>query len=199
MKLLKNMNNRNNGFTLVELQVASFIAVVTLIALFSLYIFSWRNFTIGGTILDVYANSRNASSLLIRDIRSAKQVVSSYGTYTTTDHSIVLMVPSINSTGGVINSKYDYIIYILQGSDIYRIVQSDASSSRQNENHVIGRYCSSLTFSSGGVTLSGIANLSTINTIAIYLPINKSTVSLSGSGTVNESINPTTVVRLRNK
>jgi hypothetical protein len=199
MKLLKNINKRDNGFTLVELQIASFIALITLTALFSLYIFVWRNFNIGNTFLDVYANSRNASSLLMRDIRSATQVASSYGSYTTTDHSIVLMIPSIDAQKEIINSKYDYVIYKLQGNDIYRIVQVDPSSSRQNENRVIANYCSSLTFSSGGVTLSNIANLSTVNNIAIYLPINKSTISLGGTGTVIESINPTTLVRLRNK
>ena len=199
MRLSKNINNRNCGFTLVEFQIASFIALITVAALLSLYIFVWRNFTIGDTALDVYTNSRNASSYLIRDIRSAAQVVSNVGAYTTTDSSIVLMVPSIDALGEIVESKYDYIIYEIQDGDIYRIVQADASSARQSENHIIAHYCSSLTFSSGGVTLSNIANLSTVNSIAIYLPINKTTTSLSGTGTTDESINPTTVVKLRNK
>ncbi len=193
------MNRLNKGFTLLELQVASAIALITLSAVLALYLFSWRSFTIGNPLLDVYSNSRNASGWLTRDIRCAAQVVSSHGSYTTTDNSIVLMVPSIDSLGEVISPNYDYIIYKLQDTDLYRIVQKDASSSRANENRAIAHYCDSLTFSSGGVALSNIGNLSTVNTVAIYLPINKSTISLSGAGTVNESINPTTVVRLRNK
>lgn len=184
---------------MVELQIASAIALITLSAVLALYLFSWRSFAIGNTLLDVYSNSRNASGWLTRDIRCAAQVVSSYGSYTTGDNSIVLMAPSIDSLGEVINPCYDYIIYKLQGTDLYRIVQKDALSSRNACNNIIARNCADLTFSSGGVKLSDVANLSTVNTVSIYLPINKSTISLSGAGTHTASISPTTVVRLRNK
>ena len=200
------MNKKNRGFTLVELQVASFISLVILLAILSLYLFSLHSFTAGNTILDVYANSRNAIGWMMKDIRCAKQVVSSVPitgdpshSYYTTDNSIVLMVPSIDASGNVISPCYDYIIYFLQGGDMRRIVQKDPLSARKAENRIIASYCSSLVFSSGGDTLSDIANLSTINTVAIYLPINKVTISLSGSGEMTESITPTTIVRLRNK
>ena len=80
-----------------------------------------------------------------------------------------------------------------------RIVDPDPLSARTAENRKIAAYCGSLVFSSGGDTLSNVGNLSTVNTVAIYLPINKVTVSLSGGGAVIESITPTTTVRLRNK
>lgn len=194
------MNRRNRAFSLLELQIASAIGFIILAAVLTLYVFSWKNFNTGNVLLDVYANSRNASGWLTRDIRSAAQVIGNYGAYTTTDNSIILVVPSIDASGQPVGSQHnDYIIYQLQGSDLYRIVQSDPLSSRPNSNDVKAHYCSSLTFSSGGVTLSHVANLSTVNTIAIYLPINKSTISLGGTGTETESITPTTVVRLRNK
>jgi len=205
------MNKRNKAFTLIELQITSIIALIVLIAAFSLYISSWRSFNIGDTLLDVYANSRNAYGWLTKDIRCATQVVAQYPetgspVYQTSDNAIVLKVPSIDASYNVIGSQYDYIIYRLLGSDLYRIVipysTGTTPSSRLPVNSAIGHYCSSLTFSSGGQTLSYIVNhgnLSTVNTVAIYLPINKTTISLSGAGTVNESINPTTVIRLRNK
>lgn len=193
----------NRGFTLVELQVALFVSLITLLAIISMYLFSWRSFDTGSTLLDVYANSRNAIGWMMKDIRCAKQVVANVtisGTsYSTTDNSIVLMVPSVDSSGNVISTCYDYMVYFLQGSEMRRIVGTDPASSRANEDRVIAKYCSSLVFSSGGVPLSGIANLSTINTVAVYLPLNKVAISLSGSGTQIESIEPTTVVRLRNK
>lgn len=196
------MNKRNKGFTLVEFNIASFITLLVVIAVVSLYVSVWRNLAIGNTYLDSYAGSRNASGWMIRDIRCAAQVVEQYpetgtATYETGDHVIVLRVPSIGPSGQVINPGLDYIIYRLQGSDLYRIVQADMSSSRVNENRVIARYCASLTFSSEGVTLSNVTNLSTVNTIAIYLPINKSNVTIGE--TTAEKINPTTVIRLRNK
>jgi len=222
------MNRRNKGFTLVELQVASTIVLITLLAVLALYLFSWRSFTIGNTVLDVYSNSRNASGWLTRDIRCAAQVESSYTsggtTYTTSDHVIVLKVPSIDKSNPPesLSAYSDRIIYQLEGGDLKRIVIIDQKfkntgdlyynqSGRSDKNSVITGYCSSLTFSSFYEPTGKWENLSfydgstsermlsTINTVSIYLPINKSTISLSGAGTVNESINPTTVVRLRNK
>ena len=188
--------------------MASFVSFITLLAILSLYLFSWRSFTTGDTILDVYSNSRNAIGWITKDIRCAKQVVLNVEIagnpghyYNTTDNSIVLSLQSIDPSGNVISPYYDNIIYLLQGSDMHRIVQKDSHSSRVNEDRVIAKYCGSLVFSSGGTSLSHFSDteLSTKNTIAIYLPINKVTVSVSGSGTETESIAPTTIVRLRNK
>jgi hypothetical protein len=193
------MRLRNRGFTFSEFQVAIAIALLTLTAAASLYIFYWRTFVIGNNILDVYTNSRVAVEWIAMDIRRSAQVVSNHGSYTTTDHSIVLQSPSIDTYGNVISSKYDHITYQLQGSDLYRIVEKDASSARANGNRAIAHYCTSLNFSSGGTPLSEIANLSTVNTVGIYLPLNKLTLSLGGGGTETASITPTTVVKIRNK
>lgn len=208
------MNNRNKGFTLVELNIASVIILLVFLAVFSLYISVWRNFTLGNTYLDTYAGSRKASGWLIRDIRCAAQVVEQYpltgaAIYQTGDHVIVLRVPSINSSGQVISPGLDYIIYKLQDSNLYRIVYADASSSRANENRIIARYCKELTFSSLYTSTGEWKELSfydgttddkkldTINTVSIYLPINKSNITLGE--TAAEKMNPTTVIRLRNK
>lgn len=183
---------------MMELQFSLLIGVIVLAAAVSLYLFYWRTFVIGNAILDVYTNSRIAAEWMVRDIRSAAQVVPSHDTYTTTDNSIVLQIPSIDSSGDVIGSHYDHIIYQLQDSDLYRIVKKDSSSARQEENRAIAHYCTSLNFSSGGVTLSEVPNLSAINEIGIYLPLNKTTLALGG-GEGEVSITPTTVIRMRNK
>ncbi len=206
MMSIRFVNRR--GISLVELQVSLAIAFVTLLAAVALYIFYWRTFVIGNNMLDVYSNSRVAVELIARDTRWAKQVVSQYPetgspVYTTTDSVIVLKIPSVGASNSIIESQYDYIIYRLQGNDLYRIVVPFSTgltpSVRKAENRIVAHYCSSLTFSSGDVTLSHISNLSTVNTIGVYLPLNKSTISLSGTGTGTATIVPTTIIRLRNK
>lgn len=216
---------RNKGFTLVELNIASFITLLLFVALFSLYISAWRNLTMGNTYLDTYAGSRNASGWLIRDVRCAAQVVKQYPEtgspiYQTDDHVIVLKVPSTHKdTNQIISSYYDYIIYYrLESGDLMRIVRIDqrfkntedpyyAKNYRTDDTNpvVITRHCKELTFSSlykptgEWKTLSFYDDsmMKEINAISIYLPINKSNISLGGTGT--EKINPTTVIRLRNK
>ncbi|MBN1527001.1 MAG: prepilin-type N-terminal cleavage/methylation domain-containing protein [Candidatus Omnitrophica bacterium] len=199
MRPLGNSHRRNRGFSLVELMISLLIVSIILVATVSLFIGCWRAFLIGNTYLDVYSNSRLAAEWMARDIRWAEQVVPTYGSYTTSDSCIVLMVPSIDASGDIMASCYDYIIYQLQGNDLHRIVQKDAQSSRQNENRVVAGQCSSLTLSSGGVTLSNIPNLSAVNTIEIFLPLNEQMISLTGGGVKSAQLTPTTVVRLRNK
>jgi Tfp pilus assembly protein PilW len=197
--MMKSGRKKIQGFTIAELQVSLFISMLTLVASILLYIAYWHIFAMSNTYLDLFSNSRIAMEWIARDIRWASQVETSSGIYTTSDHCIVLKVPSIDANGSTIASHYDHIIYQLNGSDLYRIVLKDASSSRENANSAIAHYCTSLTFSSGGVTLSNVANLSTVNTVAIFLPLNKTMLSLSGGGQESASMTPTTIVRLRNK
>ena len=196
------MNKRGRGFTLIDLMFAVVIGGITLLASVSLYIFYWRTFVIGNTVMDVYSNSRVALELISRDVRWSTQVATSYtsgATYTTGDSVLVLMVPSIDASDNCIASTYDYIVYKLQNNDLYRIVFKDPSSARLNENRIVANNCQSLTFSSNGTTLSNIANKSTINNVDIYLPLNKTVLSLSGQGQQAETMYPTTIVKLRNK
>ena len=202
------MFKNKRGLSLVDFQFAAVIGLVTLTAALSLYIFYWRVFTTGNTMLDVYQNSRVALEMISRDVRWARQVWPSYTsgstTYTTGDSVLVLKVPSIDASNNCL-STFDYIIYQLQSGNLYRIVFKDASSARLNENRIVAKFCASLTFgsitvSSGSyTTLSNISDKSTIDNIDIYLPINKTILALSGQGQENESMNPTTVVKLRNK
>jgi len=187
------------GFTLTELQIASIILVIMLAAALSLYVYYWHTVAMGNNVLDVYSNSRMAMEWMAKDIRAAAQVVSSRGSYTTSDNCIVLQVSSINASGDIIGSHYDYIIYRLQNGNLFRVIDPDALSSRRSENRAVAHYCTSLVFSSQGLTLSHIINLSTINTVGIYLPLNKTMISLSGTENENLSIVPTTIVRMRNK
>lgn len=196
------MMKKIRGFTIVELQVASAIAAFMLIAVISLYIFYWKFFGIGNTVLDVYSNSRVAMGWLAKDIRCAAQVVPSHGSYVTSDSCVVLQVPSIDSAGSVIPSAYDYITYKLQGStpkDLYRIVEPNAASSRQAANGHIAHYCDSLSFKFDGNSFGSTPNLSAVNTVSVYLPLNKVIFSWTGTGSGTASLNPTTTVRLRNK
>lgn len=152
---------------MVEIQIAAFIASIILLAAVSLYTMYWRTFVTDSAYLDVYSSSRIAVDHMVRDIRCAAQVVTNYGSYTTTDNTIVLQVPSIDNSNPPItinsitsdtNLYYDYIIYTLiynnnlQSYDLYRIVQIDGKfttagdsyyhkNGRVNENRAVAHHC----------------------------------------------------------
>ncbi|MDP3790516.1 MAG: hypothetical protein Q8R38_00515 [Candidatus Omnitrophota bacterium] len=213
------MDRKNKGFTIAEMQIALFVATIILIAAISLYIFYWRGFVTGNTVLDIYSNSRMAMGWIAKDVRSAAEILPQstiVSGRTTSDSCIVLQVPSIANTGGsasVIPSQFDEIVYIVQDGNLQRIVTPYTAgltpSVRPPENRAVARYCNLVTFykvdtSTGTWTpLSGFlgsgGNLSTINNMGVSLPINETTLSLSGVETQNYSITPTMVLRLRNK
>jgi Tfp pilus assembly protein PilW len=203
----------------MELQVASAIAAIMLVAAVSFYIMSWRSFTMGNTVLDIYSNSRIAMGWMAKDIRWASQILpqSTIVTgYTTSSNCAVLQVPSIANTGGVISiipSQFDEIIYRVQNGDMYQIVTPNTAtvtpSARTPQNRVIATHCNPATFykvdtSTGTWTplstfISAGGNLSTVNNLGVSLPVNETTLSLSGAVIQTTSLTPTTVIRLRNR
>ena len=215
------ISKKSKGFTIVEMQIASFIATIILVAAISLYIFYWRGFVIGNTVLDIYSNSRIAMSWAAKDIRLGAEILphSTIVTGRTTSNScIVLQIPSIANTAGVnsvIPSQFDEITYMVQNGNLRRIVDPYTTggnpSVRPHQDNTIARYCESVTFSKvdtspGAFTwtklsdfIGGGGDLSTINNLGISLPINETTLSLSGIVTQKSSITPTMVVRLRNR
>jgi prepilin-type N-terminal cleavage/methylation domain-containing protein len=213
------MRKNRRGFTLMELQVASLVMGLILVAAISIYIFSWRSFTTGNTVLDIYSNSRIAMGWMSKDIRWASQILPQstiIGGYTTSSNCAVLQVPSISGSGGnmaIIPSQYDEIIYYVQNGDLYQIVAPYTSGStpsvRPAQNRVVARNCNPATFykvdtANGTWTplstfISSGGNLSTVSNLGISLPVNETTLSLSGAVVRTTSVTPTTVIRLRNR
>lgn len=208
------INMKKKAFTLVEVQLAAIIAAFILIAAISSYIFYWKSFSAGNIFLDVYSNSRIAMGWMAKDIRWAAQIApnSTLGaiTRTTSDNCIVLSVPSIKSSGDIISSQFDEIIYLITNDDLHRIVYPFKTgtnpSIRSTEDRIIATDCSQLAFSSstpssGGIQplsyFVGLSELPDINTVYISLPLNEKTIFSTNTG--GASLRPTTVVKLRNK
>lgn len=217
------INNKfRKGFTLVEFQVASIIASIIIIAALSLYIFYWHAFSTSDAFLNIYGNSRIAMLRLSKDIRGASQILttSTLGTptYTTSSSCVVLQVPSITVSSGIITiipSQYDNIIYNVVNNNLYEIVlpytAGAAPSARKASNGAVAKYCSSVTFyyvNTANNTwtplsnfISGGGSLANVTNLGISLPMNETILSFSGggSGVQNISLSPNTIVRLRNK
>jgi Tfp pilus assembly protein PilW len=209
----------NRAFTLVELQTAAAASFLILAAAVSLYILYWRGFAAGDSVLDVYSNSRIAMGWLSKDIRWGAQILPSSTIttgYTTSDNCTVLQVPSIANNSGVISiipAQYDEIIYRVQNGTMYQTVSpytaGSSPSARAAGTKTIARYCNPVTFykvdtSNGTWTslsnfINAGGNLSTVNNLGISLPVNDTTLSLSGTVVKTNTLTPTVVVRLRNK
>ena len=182
-----------SGLTFTELLVATLIGTLVFLVLFYVSFTIQENINVSSGILGITETGRLAVSYITNDVRQAK-LLTSYGSYSTTDTSIVLEVPVADTNGTIIGS--DMIIYTLDAADatkLRRIVYATAGSSKSDSSNIIAKDVDTLLFSSDGTGLSSVASLSAVKILTIKI-ITKRTVA--GVSRVNEII---TSASLRNK
>lgn len=190
---------KKSGLTLIELMVANVIAILAFMVLLSVSFSIQENIGITSGILGISEKGRFAINLISRDIREAKSIVSSHGTYSTDDDTIVLKVPSIDRVTLDIKDPdiySDYLIYTLESSEpekLFRIVDAYPNTYREDIKETITEYINTLSFSSGGTGLSSVTDKQSIKTVTVRIV---TTTTLPGLNRTNEI---TTSVSLRNK
>lgn len=152
------------GFSLVEILVALGVASVAGVILISILVSGNSLFMQQNSNVFQGLSLNHATEQINDSISQASQVANSYPemspTYVTSESVLVLKIPSIDSSGNIIDQKFDYIVISQddQKSNILRKrVFPDPSSSRKNENGVLATTVSSLTFSyldSNNITVS---------------------------------------------
>jgi prepilin-type N-terminal cleavage/methylation domain-containing protein len=194
------LERNKKGFSLIEMLIAISIGLLLLTAVFSIDIFAKKNYIISSAFMEAHGGVRNAMDWIVKDIRWAKQIMASKTigstVYTTGDHELILEVPSLDSSGDIIDNAYDYIIYHINSADpekLERIVSANGPG-RGNETRVVTSCLNTMSLSSGGMGLSSIGSLSTIKTISVTLNTAKPTVQ---NGSLNENLK--SIVELRNQ
>ena len=91
------------GLTLIELLIVVAISAVIMIALLSLYMEGQKYFFNEDAKADTIEDSRFPMTWISRDVREAREVVASAGTYSTGPNSVILgiptpLVPDVNSS-----------------------------------------------------------------------------------------------------
>jgi len=187
------------GFTIAELMVAASIALMAFAVLFYISFTIQDDIGITSSVLGISEKGRLAIDRISKDIRKAKSVISSYGSYTSGNTTLILRIPSIDINGDIIDPKtyFDTIIYTLDPGNPVRllyIVNANAVSSRNNATEIVTQNVNTLLFSSNGIGLSSITDTASIITVTVK--IITSTTALAGSPRLNKI---TTSISLRNK
>lgn len=139
------------AFTLLETMIVIALASAMMVTLgFLIYHFG-RSVAYQQTL----SRSSDSASALMREIGSlvlpANAVrethVFSGGTYTSASTSLVLEIPSIDSSGNVIAGTYDYAAFYVAGTHAYRLLQANASSKRTSGTKLLSSTVYALTFS----------------------------------------------------
>jgi prepilin-type N-terminal cleavage/methylation domain-containing protein len=161
---------KRRGFSLFEALVALLILSIMFVALLSLYSEGQRQFINENAQADVLEESRFPMAWIARDAKMATAVATSYSTYTTSANTLVLAVPSIDSSGLIIDVALhsDYIVYHIGNEMLQRIVYPKSGvSSRASSSRYLGYKVTSLTFtyydSSDNTLSSNFATAASLN------------------------------------
>ncbi len=138
------------GFSFIEMVIVIAVGTTMLIVLGAL-IFNFNKASIYQQTLVQSSGSANA---LLREIKSftlpANAVLGTHTfsstTHTSTTTSLVLRIPSINSSGSVLTNTYDYAAFYVVGTRAYRLLEANALSNRTSGTKLLSSTISALTF-----------------------------------------------------
>ncbi|MGB8953360.1 MAG: prepilin-type N-terminal cleavage/methylation domain-containing protein [Candidatus Aminicenantales bacterium] len=137
----------SRGLTLIEVLIATVVMSILMAALLTLYSEGQKYFINENTQADVLQESRYPLEWLARDIKGSTSVVSSWGSYSTSENTLVLQVPSVDGSGLIIDveAEFDYIIYRTSTGRLQRIVDAnDGVSSRTDRSRFLAENVTSL-------------------------------------------------------
>jgi type II secretory pathway component PulJ len=128
--------NKQTGFTIIEVLIVIFMTVLILTALFTL--FDWHNRIYYLEQAEVKATGSARASLvrLEKHIVQARRVLASRTVggvdYTSGSTTIILEIPTINSSNEVVANTYDYAVYYLSGNALYERIEANGASIRKS-------------------------------------------------------------------
>ena len=122
------------GFTLLEVLLSTFLFALILIALFDMFLGYKKIFDIQQAFVGVTGNARDLVGAVAKSARGADSIVSSHlfsgVTYASGTTTVVFELPSINSSGDIIPSTYDYVTVYALGSNVYQLTETGVGSAR---------------------------------------------------------------------
>ena len=155
------------AFTLVETLVTVAVSLFLVVALATVFgsfqsLFGYErvfrtNTDAAGTVM------RAAEEAILPAYRVVASRAFASGTYSSDASSLVLQVPSVDASGTVIASTYDYVALYRSGSTAYRLVEIGAGSARRPGSVRLGEDIASLAFSYNNADVAA----ATIVTVAV--------------------------------
>lgn len=124
----------SRAFTLIETVIVIAFSASIVLAL-GLLIY---NFNKTSTYQQAFSQSSDSASATMRSLESlvmsATAVLQTHtfpsATYTSSATSLVLQLPSIDSSGNAIANTYDYAVFYVVGTNAYRLIEINALSKR---------------------------------------------------------------------
>lgn len=124
------------GVTLIEALVSVGLFVVISLALFGVYEAFGKLYFLGSANLTAVGGSRASLTQVANLTSQAYRVLESRSVngvnYSTTSSTLVLQLPSIDSSGKTIDNTWDYAVFYVSSTSFYRYLEKSAASARVN-------------------------------------------------------------------
>jgi len=125
------------GFTLIETVVVVAISAVALIALANLFFIFNSIYGYQQAFMAAAGSSGASMNAFELSVLPAGQILASHDfsgtTYSSGANTLVLELPSVNSSGDIIQGTNDYVAFYTSSTKLYRLTQAAAGSVRVSE------------------------------------------------------------------
>jgi hypothetical protein len=142
--------NRSTGFTLMETILVVFATAVILLAILNLFDRHGVLYSFQQAGITVTADSRRTLNDLQYLVVQSNRVLSSRtigGTnYSSDSDTLVLQIPSIDSSRNIISSTWDYAAIYISNGKLYRVLEGNAGSARLSGDRILAESLQSMTF-----------------------------------------------------
>lgn len=172
----------NKGFTLIEIMIVMVLGMFLLGAVVYTAFTINRNMVLAQRRVEVQEAARTMIGRIVKDYRGGEVLLASATvnsvSYTTSNNTAVLQLPSVAANGDILTGT-DFIVFTIVGDELRKITQADAASIRTTGDVRVGRGVTAINFSSGGVGLSSVGDLSAVNTLDISITVSRTDANLA--------------------
>ncbi|OGE88904.1 MAG: hypothetical protein A3J07_04425 [Candidatus Doudnabacteria bacterium RIFCSPLOWO2_02_FULL_49_13] len=153
------------GFTLIETIIVIALVAVAGVILSDLFIGQNRLYRSETAELNVTADARAALDDVDNYLRQANRAVASHSTYSAGPQILILQIQSVDGSGRLVAGTFDYAVYYLSASDLWRQVFPDAASSRPAAAKKLANHINGLVFTYNNPDYSLVTEVQTDLTI----------------------------------
>lgn len=155
---------KNRGFTLVEIVLVLGLMALILLALTTLFINHNSIYNFQQGFIKTAGSGRTSLNEITLYTAQGYRVLASQTinstSYTSGPTVLVLQLPSIDSSGLVINGSWDYVAFYTSGSQLLRQSQSAVGSARPTGARLLSQSVSAISFAYDNIDFSLVKKVS---------------------------------------
>jgi prepilin-type N-terminal cleavage/methylation domain-containing protein len=154
-----------SGFTFIETLIVVALFALMMSTLSLLYI-SFSTSTVSQkSLAESTARATRAAISIHADVSQAYTLVPSYAfsgtTYFSGPTTLILALPGIGASGGALSDVSDHVLYYLSGTDLHRLIEVGAGSSRAAGSKLLDNAVASLSFTYDSTDFTTVTQVTT--------------------------------------